>query len=420
MKMTRSEISWILYDCANSAYSIIITTAVLPIFFKQSVATGLPSYEATAWWGYVNTAYTLVLMLLAPWLGVMADIRYYKKRLMIGFIVLGVSSSAALMTIQSGEWIQCLSLYFFSAIGFAGANIFYDAFLSDITSPERKDWLSANGFAWGYLASAVPYLLTMIALSHPEWFGLADVAQAARYSFLLTAFWWALFSIPIILHVTQRYYIIHDDIPLIRYSVRRLWQTIRSIPHYRPVFLFLLAYFFYIDGVDTIIKMAAIYGIDIGIDSADLLLILLVVQLVAFPFALIYGRLARYWGARRMIYLAIGVYCFITVLAYFVHTTWQYWVLALLVATSQGGIQALSRSYFSSLIPPERSSEFFGFYNIFGRFAAILGPFLVGFFTQISQNTRLGILALIILFILGAVLLSRVPICNNAVNSHEN
>jgi len=413
--MTREERSWILYDWANSAYSIIVTTALFPIYFKTVAARGIDAFLSTAYWGYANSLYTLVLVVAAPILGTLADFRTMKKRLFTVFLLLGVGSTASLSLLQEGDVLPALILYMLSALGFAGANIFYDSFLTDVTPRDRMDWISSSGFGWGYIGSVIPFVAGILLILNYRSLGFSSSVPAVRLSFLLTALWWMGFSIPLLQNVHQKYCLESSATP-VRDTFRRLADTVRNLKNYRALALFLVAYFFYIDGVDTIIKMATPIGLDVGIPENSLLLVLLMIQVVAFPFALLYGRLARFWSAKRMLFIGIGIYVLITFIAFFLpglptigSKTAVFWLLAFLVATSQGGIQALSRSYYGKLVPREKSAEFFGFYNIFGKFAAIMGPALVGFVSTLAQNTAYGILSVNILFLIGGILLIFVP-----------
>jgi MFS transporter, UMF1 family len=412
--VTKQERSWILYDVANSAYSVAITAAVFPIFFKSVAAAGMAGFDSTALWGYANSLSEIVIAVLAPLLGTLGDQRNAKKRLFFGFFAMGVVSVFAFTLIGEGQWLRALLLYGASAIAWAGANIFYDSFLTDVTGPERMDWVSSAGFAYGYVGSTIPFIAGMAIIMAHKQLGFESSVPAVRIAFVITAAWWGVITIPLLRNVQQVHFVPPAPHPL-RASFGRLAETFRDIRRYRNAFLFLLAYFFYIDGVDTIIRMATAFGTDIGIDSSTLLVILLVIQFVAFPFALLYGRLARATSTRFMLFVGIGVYIVIVITAFFLPLLptsqlrlTMFWVLSLLVATSQGGIQALSRSFYGKLIPAERSAEFFGFYNIFGKFAAIMGPFLMGIFSQITRSTNTGVLSLILLFIVGAVLLTRV------------
>jgi len=405
--MTKQERSWVLYDWANSAFSVAITTAIFPLFFKAYAAVDLPNNVSTAYWGYWNSIATFIIAILAPILGTIADYKNRKKRFLAFFWIMGIMGTGLLSLINEGQWIMALTIYVISLVGFSGANVFYDAFLVDVTSDERMDWVSSNGFAWGYLGSTIPFIISIIFILKPSIIGLNGDIEAQKFSFVITALWWGIFTIPLLLNVKQKNYIPPSKTP-IKDSFERLTKTISNIRSNKNIFIFLIAYFFYIDGVGTIIKMATSYGSDVGIATNDLLIILLVTQFVAFPFALIYGKLAHKVSAKFMLFIGIGIYTVLTIYAYFINSTFDFWVLAMLVASSQGGIQALSRSLYGKLIPKEKSAEFYGFYNIFGKFAAVLGPFLVGFFSQISGSSRTGIFSIVVLFVIGGLVLTRV------------
>ncbi len=405
--MTKQERSWVLYDWANSAFSVAITTAIFPLFFKAYAAVDLPNNVSTAYWGYWNSIATFIIAILAPILGTIADYKNRKKRFLAFFWIMGIMGTGLLSLINEGQWIMALTIYVISLVGFSGANVFYDAFLVDVTSDERMDWVSSNGFAWGYLGSTIPFIISIIFILKPSIIGLNGDIEAQKFSFVITALWWGIFTIPLLLNVKQKNYIPPSKTP-IKDSFERLRKTISNIRSNKNIFIFLIAYFFYIDGVGTIIKMATSYGSDVGIATNDLLIILLVTQFVAFPFALIYGKLAHKVSAKFMLFIGIGIYTVLTIYAYFINSTFDFWVLAMLVASSQGGIQALSRSLYGKLIPKEKSAEFYGFYNIFGKFAAVLGPFLVGFFSQISGSSRTGIFSIVVLFVIGGLVLTRV------------
>ncbi|EOW9529334.1 MFS transporter [Bacillus cytotoxicus] len=409
-KMSRQEKSWILYDWANSVYSLVITTALFPIYFKSAAKeAGLPGATSTAFWGYANSISTLLISILAPILGTVTDYKEFKKRFFTFFFGLGILFTSMLAIVPTSQWHLLLICYMFALIGFAGANIFYDAFLVDVTSEERMGQISTRGFALGYIGSTIPFIgcIALIMLAQKGIIPLS-AGIASQISFAITALWWGLFTIPMLKNVEQRHYIERESKPIIM-SFKRLANTFKNIKQYRTVFIFLLAYFFYIDGVDTIITMSTAYGTDLGISATNLLIILFVTQIVACPFALLYGKLSEMFTGKKMLYFGIIIYIIICIYAYFLKTTLDFWILAMLVATSQGGIQALSRSYFAKLVPKDSANEFFGFYNIFGKFAAIIGPVLVGVTTQLTGKTNTGVLSITVLFILGGFILTRVP-----------
>jgi UMF1 family MFS transporter len=419
-RMSKQEKSWVLYDWANSAYSILITTAIFPLYFKAAAKeAGIAATTSTAYWGYANSIATLLISLCAPILGSIADFKGLKKRLFAFFFALGIVFTLLLAVVPSNQWLFLLIAYMVTVIGFGGTNIFYDAFLVDVTSEERMNQVSSRGYAMGYIGSTIPFIISiaLIILSQKNIIPLT-VTVASQAAFAITSLWWGLFTIPMLKNVKQVYY--KEPVPNpISNGFKQLFDTFKKIKLYRPLFLFLIAYFFYIDGVNTIITMSTAYGSDLGITSTNLLIILFATQVVAAPFAILYGKLADKFKGKTMLLVGIFVYIIICTYAYFLKTTLDFWILAMLVASSQGGIQALSRSYFAKLVPKENANEFFGFYSIFYKFAAILGPFLVGFTAQITGNTNSGVFSLIILFIIGGTILLRVPEATNISQSNS-
>jgi UMF1 family MFS transporter len=417
-KLTKQEKSWIFYDWANSAYSILITTAIFPLYFKAAAnAAGIAATTSTKYWGFANSFATLLISICAPILGTIGDYKGFKKRFFTFFFALGIVFTSLLVVVPNNQWLILLICYMFTVIGFAGANIFYDAFLVDVTSEERMNKISARGFAMGYIGSTIPFLISiaLIILSQQHVIPLS-VTIASQAAFGITALWWGLFTIPMLKNVQQVYYVERVPNP-VSSSFKRMFQTIKHIKSYRALFLFLLAYFFYIDGVDTVISMSTVYGTDLGISSQNLLIILFATQVVAAPFSILYGKLAEKFKGKNMLLVGIFVYIVICTYAYFLKTTLDFWILAMLVASSQGGIQALSRSYFARLVPKENANEFFGFYNIFYKFAAILGPTLVGVTADLTGNTNSGVFSLIILFVIGGIILIRVPEESKAIST---
>lgn len=409
-RFTKEENSWMYYDWANSAYSIIISTAVFPLFFKASATrAGVSPADSTAYLGYTIAIATFILAMLSPVLGTIADYKGLKKRFFTFFFVLGLVSTASLAFIPSDQWLLLLVFYTLTAIGSSGSNVFYDAFITDVTSEERMNRVSARGFGLGYIGSTIPFLISIaiIVLSQNEVLPISTTI-ASKIAFVITAIWWGIFTVPLLKNVYQKYGIEREPQPIMN-SFKRLGNTLKEIRKYRALFLFLLAYFFYIDGVGTIITMSTAYGSDLGISSTNLLIILFVTQVVAAPFAILYGRLAEKFTGKTMLYVGIAVYIVVCIYAYFLKTTLDFWILAMLVATSQGGIQALSRAYFAKLVPKENSNEFFGFYNIFGKFASIMGPLLIAVTAQVTGNSASAVFSLVILFIIGMTILLFVP-----------
>lgn len=412
--MTREERSWILYDVANSAFVLVMVTAIMPIYFKDIAAQGMPAAVSTAHWGFANSAASLILALLAPILGALADYRARKKTFFLFFLAAGLLFTVALAFVGSGQWLLCLVLFVVARVGWAGANLFYDAFLVDVTSPQRMDTISSRGYAYGYIGSVVPFLVVIGLILSAGDTGDTLPATQARIGFVVVALWWLIFSLPTIRHVRQRHYLA-VDLSVVGGSFSRLLKTFKNIRNHRQAFVFLIAYFFFIDGVGTIISMSTAYGRDLGFGVTLLIGVLLVIQVVAFPCALLYGRLAERFGTKKTLLAGISVYCLITLLAFLlpfipnpVVKIGLFWLIALLVASSMGGIQALSRSYFGRLIPAERSAEFFGFYNVFGKFAAISGPLMMGLIARVTGDSRWGVLSILLLFAIGGLILSMV------------
>jgi UMF1 family MFS transporter len=413
LRLTSEERSWVLYDVGNSAFVLVMVTAIMPIFYKDFAAGHLPGAVSTAHWGFANSAASLILAVLSPILGAMADYRKRKKYFFLFFLLLGLSFNSSLFFIGKGQYLLCLLLFVMARVGWAGANVFYDAFLIDVTTHERMDSVSAKGYGYGYIGSVIPFLL-VIGLILKGGMGDGLPPLETRIGFLVVTFWWLLLSLPAVKDLKQRYFVPPSQSPIAG-SFKRLAETFMEIRKHRQPFLFLLAYFFYIDGVGTIISMSTAYGRDLGFGITLLITVLLFIQVVAFPFALLFGKLASIYSTRSMLLVGIVMYSIVTLLAFFLPAiddlnarTAMFWFVAFLVASAMGGIQALSRSYFGKLIPPERSAEFFGFYNVFGKFAAITGPFLMATVGTFTGHTRWGVLSILVLFVIGGILLTRV------------
>lgn len=413
MNYTKAENSWMFYDWAESAFSIIVTTAIFPIYYSSAAeSSGISDANSTAYLGYTISIFTLIIAVLAPILGTMADTKGFKKKFFFTFFSLGVLGTLSLAVIPDTYWLVLLIGYATASIGMAGSNVFYDGFLVDITKPERMNRISSRGFSLGYIGSSIPFLISIgiILLSQSGTLPFST-ANATRIAFLITALWWTVFSLPMLKNVHQVYGVERKP-KLVRSSFKRLIDTFKQLQHYRAAFLFLIAYMFYIDGVGTIISMSTAYGSDLGLAATDLLIVLFVVQIVAAPFAILYGRLADRFPGKTMIYVAIIVYIGVCGYAFFMSSLVDFWILAMLIATSQGGIQALSRAYFGRIIPNHKANEFFGLYDIFGRFASIMGPTIVATITQLTGQSNYGVFSLIILFLAGFYVLTKVPESN--------
>lgn len=409
-KITKQELSWAMYDWGNSAYSLTISSAVLPIYFKMVAENGgMSSTSSTAMWGYTISIATLIVALLAPIIGSLADFKGNKKKIFSFFFGLGVLSTAGLVLAPANQPILLLGIYVLTVIGFSCANNVYDALLVDVTSEERMDGISSLGFGLGYIGSTIPFIIgiVIVMLAQLEMVTYS-VYLACKITFIITAIWWAIFTLPLLKNVKQIHYIEKTKANTGQ-PFKRLVNTFKEIKSHKAIFLFLIAYFCYIDGVDTIIGMASTFGTDLGISMTTLMIILLLTQFVAFPFTILYGRLSSRFGSKQMIYVGIITYTVICCFGYFINDAPGFFILAMAVGSAQGGIQAISRSYYAKLVPKEKSAEFFGFYNIFGRFAAILGPFLVGIVTQLTGRIQNGILSLIVLFIVGFITLTFIP-----------
>jgi UMF1 family MFS transporter len=495
-KFNRSEKSWILYDWANSVYATIVMAAVFPIYFSNVARNA--GYSGDVWWGYATSAATLIIAVTAPLLGAVGDFKGMKKRLFTAFLLIG--ALVTLLLAFADHIMLMLFGYALSYIGFAGSNLFYDSFLTDVTAPERMDRVSAYGFAFGYIGgSTIPFLVSIALITFGGYFGV-NSSLAVKLSLILTTVWWLAFSVPFLKNVRQTHYVETPPSKLVKHAFQNIFKTLRDIISTKKLLVFIVAYFFYIDGVGTVIHMATAYGSTLGLDSTKMILALLLTQLVAFPCSIAFSRLSGKIGTIKMLCVGILVYIAVCGVGFFmgfhiephqfayeqnysavlsenqgsvsdealkqliyegrsllsssereekfftlaqqigreyslegnpdfeymVHSTGSFlgdrsfsqnyddalglstllfWILSVLVGSSQGGIQALSRSYFGKIIPPERSNEFFGFFDIFGKFAAVVGPALYALFADLTGRSSIGILSLMLLFIIGGVIL---------------
>ena len=409
MIQPRQKWGWAMYDWANSAFATVVMAGFFPVFFKDYWNAGLDPVDSTFRLGVANSLASLLIVLLAPLLGAVADRLARRKAMLLAFALLGSLMTAGLYLAGQGEWQLAMFLYVFAMIGFSGSNIFYDSLLPFVSHDRDMDRTSALGFSLGYLGGGLLLSLNVGMVLHPEWFGLADPASAVRASFLVVAAWWLLFSIPLFLLVEEP----GGDgsalsVQVLLAGFQRIWRTLHEVRQLQNIWLFLVAYWLYIDGVDTIVRMAVDYGLSLGFNQNDLILALLLTQFTGFPSALLFGRLGSRFGAKAGIFAGLLIYVLVTVWASVMTTAAEFYYLAVLIGLAQGGVQALSRSLYARMIPPERSAEFFGFYNMMGKFAAIIGPVLMGWIGVLSGNPRTGILSLLVLFTAGAVLLVKV------------
>lgn len=402
-------ISWSLYDWANSAFATTVMGGFFPVFFKQYWSSGFDVTKSTFFLGWSNSLASLIVAAMAPFLGAVADRSSGKKRFLMLFAFLGILSTSCLYMVNAGNWQLAAFLYILGTIGFAGGNIFYDSLIVNVASPKKVDFVSSLGFSVGYIGGGLLFLVNVLMYLHPEKFSIPDAATAIKISFLSVGVWWTIFMIPLFLFVSEPK---HKDSISILKSFSKGWSqlkgTFAEIRKLKMVALFLLAYWFYIDGVDTIIRMAVDYGTSIGFPASSMITALLIVQFVAFPAALLYNIFGQKIGVKKAIMIAVSAYGIITIGGVLMNKVVHFYLLAVSIGLFQGGIQALSRSYYTRLIPKEKAAEFFGFYNMLGKFAAIIGPFLVGIVAVITGSNRLGILSIIILFAVGIVLLSKV------------
>ena len=401
--------AWSVYDWANSAFSTTVMAGFFPIFFEKYWSNPDDVIQSTYQLGWANSLASIVVAALAPFLGAIADRGSAKKKFLIFFCYMGVVMTGGLYMVGQGQWQMAVMVYIAASVGFMGANIFYDSLLPSVAPKEKMNYVSSLGFAIGYIGGGLLFLINVLMYLHPQWFGIADATTAIKLSFLSVAVWWGVFTIPLLLFVPEPQ--ISDSLPLVRAisaGYRQLRITFTQIRQLKIIGMFLLAYWLYIDGVDTIIRMSVKMGSSLGFEAGDLITALLMVQFIAFPAALGYNWFASKIGTKKAVLIAIGGYSVVTLLAYFMTVKLHFYILAALIGLFQGGVQALSRSLFTRLVPRGKEAEFFGFYNMLGKFAAVIGPIMMGWVTLVTGNVRLGILSILILFISGALLLQKV------------
>jgi UMF1 family MFS transporter len=407
----RPVFSWALYDWANSAFATTVMAGFFPVFFQKFWSTDVAPIDTTSRLGYANAVAGLAIAVLAPILGAIGDRGGRRKQFLLAWTVLGVGATGALYFVAQGEWFPAALLFVLGTMGFNGGIVFNDSLLLDVAGPGELDRVSAFGYSLGYLGGGVLFLINVMMVSKPAWFGLADAGQAVRMSFVTVAAWWLVFTIPLMRNVRESQRGPHlGFLDATRTGFRELATTIGKVRQYRTIVMFLLAYWFYIDGVNTIIKMAVNYGVSLGLDTNALLTALLVTQFVGFPAALFFGWLGDRIGPKRGILIGLLVYAGITVYAYFLDSEIEFYAMAVVVGLVQGGVQSLSRSLFGRLVPEGKNAEFFGFFNMMGKFATVLGPLLIAIVAGVTRDERASIISLVALFVIGGFLLLRVPV----------
>ena len=399
-RLTRLERAWVLYDVGNSAF-VLLAATLIPIFFNAlAEAGGLSSVEYLAYWGYAASVVTVITAILSPILGTIADTKGFKKPIFMLCVWVGIVGCIAMGKMSA--WLPFLAIFIIAKVGFSGSLVFYDSMLADVTTPERMDEVSSKGYAWGYIGSCVPFVVCLALVLGAGSIGISQM-RALNIALLITAFWWLGTTLPLLKQYKQLHYVDVRE-HAIRQSFARIGHTLRHLHEDKQVFWFLLSFFCYIDGVYTIIDMATAYGTALGLDTTGLLLALLLTQIVAFPAALIFGRLSVKYSSSTLIPVCIAAYAGIAVFAFFLTRQWQFWVLAVVVGLFQGGIQALSRSHFAKITPPEKSGEYFGLFDICGKGASFLGTMIVSVGSQLTGSANVGVGSLIVLFVIGFVL----------------
>ena len=415
---SRESVSWAMYDWANSAFATTVVAAVFPIYYESVIGAGLPGNLASVYFGYTTAIGLTLVALVSPVLGAIADRYSAKKKMLGGFAALGIVSTAGLFFTGEGDVLFASGLFVVANVGFIGANVFYDSLLGHVAD-EKPDKLSAAGYALGYVGGGILLVVNLAWILSPDTFGFPDTQTASRAALVSVSVWWAVFSVPLLRNVSEperRRDRIETDAGPIRAGFGELRKTASEVREYRDLLIFLVAFLLYADGIGTIIRMASIYGSEIGISQTGIIGALVLVQFLGIPFSFIFGSLPGWsigridMSVKRGLYIGLAVYTGISIGGFFMTETWHFWVLAIAVATVQGGTQALSRSLYSTLVPPDRSSEFFSFFSISSKFAGIAGPALFAFVGQLTGSSRYSIVALLVFFVGGALLLSQVDV----------
>ncbi|RZP02633.1 MAG: MFS transporter [Gammaproteobacteria bacterium] len=410
-KLSKEAWRWAFYDWANSAFATTVMAGFFPIFFKSYWAADLTDAESTFVIGSANSIVGLLIAISAPIMGAFADAGNTKKKLLVTFALLGIVSTGYLFFIPESSWKFAITFYAIGVIGFSGGNIFYDALLVSVANDNERNRVSSLGFSLGYLGGGLLFLLNVLMFSFPSFFGLNSQIEAVLWSFLSVAIWWSIFTIPLLTGVKEPQ-VSREGKGFLEISTdafKSLYQTARTIKQYKSAVIFLLAYFLYMDGVDTIIRMATSYGSDIGLSAQSMIGALLLTQFIGFPATLVFGRYSDKFGHKQTLSFAILIYIGVVLFSSQMDSAIEFFIMASIIGLVQGGVQAISRSYFSSLIPANKAAEFFGFYNFIGKSSVFIGPFMVSGIALVTNSPSLGILSLLLLFIPGLILLRRVP-----------
>ncbi len=403
MKLTKLEKAWILYDVGNSAFIMLVST-IIPIYFNYlAERAGISEVDYLAYWGYAASVATVLVAIIGPVLGTIADTENFKKPIFTVAMMAGVFGCVALSFPKS--WIIFLAIFVIAKVGYNASLVFYDAMLVDVTTEERMDMVSSHGYAWGYIGSCIPFVISLVFVLMYDKFGIT-MSAAMAIAFCINAVWWFAVTIPLLKSYKQKNYVALPERP-VKESFMRLWNSLKEVGKQKHIFMYLIAYFFFIDGVSTIISMATAYGSSLGLDTTGLLLALLVTQIVAFPCALIFSRLSKKYPTDSLIKVCIAAYTGIAVFAIQLDKQWEFWLLAVFVGMFQGAIQALARSYFAKIIPADKSGEYFGIYDIFGKSASFMGTTLVGAVAQATGKQNIGVAVIAVMFVIGYLLFGK-------------
>ena len=410
--LSKEVISWAFYDWANSAFATTVIAGFFPIFFKSFWANSLSDTESTALLGLANSLSGFFILIFAPFLGALADITFRKKYMLVFFMLIGAGSTASFFFIYEGYWMIAVIAYILASIGFSSGNIFYDSLIIDVSNDQSRNQVSAFGFAMGYLGGGILFVVNVLMYLQPNIFGLASEIDAVLFSFLSVAIWWSIFTLPLIKFVKERKGEI-TSLSLtstVKNSFFRVINTFKEIRQYKNLFYFLVAYWLYMDGIDTVVRMALAFGSDIGLASSELIVALIITQFIGFPSTIFFGLLAERFGLKILLYIGIGIYILICFGGLVISTIFGFYLLAGVIGLVQGGVQSVSRAVFSKMVPDGKNSEFFGFYNLVGKSAVIFGPMMMGLVSYLFSDPRAGIISLLILFIPGLLVLRMVEI----------